>query len=85
MQEYWSGKIQGCTTQKNNNGGSNGSDSVSLRGAADKEESRPEYQTQDIRIGGGVLTVHIGYGISEADRGSSDSWQPPWRGGKGGS
>ena len=83
-QAYWAVKLHRCPTQWNNDGGSNGSVSVSSKGAAKKEAARPAYQTQYSGRGDSVETSHIGHGISAADRGSSGGWKPPLRWEKGG-
>ena len=75
--------VYGSERQRQN-GGSNGSVYVSHKGVPNKEAVHAAYQTRDHWSGDGVLTGRIGHGISVADRGSSDGWHPPWRGGKGG-
>ena len=49
------------------NGGSNGSVSVSRKGASEKEAARLLYQTWDSGSGNGILTGRIGHGILAAD------------------
>ena len=55
VQAYWVGKNQQCPTQWKNNGGSNGSVSVSQEGEAKKEAALPAYQTRDCGSSNGIL------------------------------
>ena len=68
-QAYRVVKLQRCNTQKNNNGGSNRSVSVSREGAANKEADRPEYQTRYRGSGENILNC-ISYAVCSADCGS---------------
>ena len=58
---HWAGNCPRCPTCQNGNNGFDGSLSVSHRGAANKEPSRPAYRMQDQNNGNGVLT-----GLSDA-------------------
>ena len=49
-----------------------------------KKKLQTEYRTWDSGSDNDVLNGHIGQGISVTDRGSSDGWNPPRRGAKGG-
>ena len=60
---HWAGNCRWCPTWQNNNGGFDGSFYVSLRGAANKEHSRPAYQMRDQNNENGVLTGLLKAGL----------------------